>query len=72
MSEAKSANPFHYLPEDKLAIIRNDFYSKDISKTMNFEKYLRALHEEDDLIPEEMLDIIEGERTMDGKGVSHR
>ncbi len=67
MSVTKSVNPFHYLPEDKLAIIRDDFYSNDISKTMNFEEYLRFLHEVDDVIPEEVLDVIEGEKTRDGK-----
>ena len=67
MSETKSANPFHYLPEDKLAIIRDDFYSRNISKTMNFEEYLRVVYEEDDLIPEEVLDVIEGDKTRDGK-----
>ena len=65
MSETKSANPFHYLPEDKLAIIRDDFYSRDISKTMNFEEYLRVAYEEDDLIPEEVLDVIEGRKSND-------
>ncbi len=67
MPENKHANPFHNLPEDKLAIIRDDFYESDISKTKSFEQYLKDLYEEDDLIPEEVLDVIEGDKTRDGK-----
>ncbi len=65
MLENKHANPFHNLPEDKLAIIRDDFYESDISKTKSFEQYLKDLYEEDDLIPEEVLDVIEGEKSND-------
>ncbi len=32
---------------------------------MNFEEYLRAVYEEDDLIPEEVLDVIEWEKSND-------
>ncbi len=64
MSDLKHENPFHNLPEDKLAIIRDDFYESDTSKAMNFEQYLKALHE-DDVIPEEVLDVIEGEKSDD-------
>ncbi len=67
MSEIKYANPFHNLPEDKLAIIRDDFYESDISKTKSFEQYLKDLYEEDDLIPEEVLDVIEADKSNDWK-----
>ena len=67
MSETKTINPFDYLPEDKLEIIRKDFYKDKISKTKSFEQYLKDLHEEDDLIPEEVLDIIEAQNEPDGK-----
>ncbi len=66
MSETKTVNPFDHLPEDKLEIIRKDFYKDEISKTKSFEQYLKDLHE-DDLIPEEMLDIIEARNESDGK-----
>lgn len=71
MSKIKqTTNPFDYLPEEKLQIIREDFYKNDISKSMNFAQYLKALHEEDDLIPEEVLDIIESQNSDDGKTFS--
>ena len=57
MSETKTVNPFDYLPEDKLQIIRED-YENGTYKYENFNQYLKALHD-DDLIPEEVLDIIE-------------
>jgi len=71
MSNTKqTTNPFDYLPEEKLQIIRDDFYKDDISKSMNFKQYLKALHEEDDLIPEEVLDIIESQNSDEGKTFS--
>jgi len=70
MSETKTANPFDYLPEDKLKIVRDDFYKNEISKTKTFDQYLKALHEEDDLIPEEVLDIIEARKSTDWKTFS--
>jgi len=70
MSEAKTVNPFDFLPEDKLAIIRDGFYKMVISKTMNFEQYLKMLHEEDELIPEEVLDVIESRNSAEGKTFS--
>jgi len=71
MSKTKqTTNPFDYLPEEKLQIIREDFYKNDIFKSMNFAQYLKALHEEDDLIPEEVLDIIEARNSNDWKTFS--
>ena len=70
MSETKSVNPFDYLPEDKLEIIRKDFEESEISRNKTFEQYLKALHEEDDLIPEEVLDIIEAQKEPRGKTFS--
>ncbi len=62
MSETRRmhANPFHNLPEDKMAIIRGDFYENNNSKKITFEQHLESLHR-DDVIPEEVLDVIEGE-----------
>ena len=55
-----AANPFMHVPEDKLRIIREDFLKSEFAGTMDFERYLTLLHEEDDVTPEEMLDIIAG------------
>ncbi len=57
MSETKTVNPFERLPEDKLEIIRKD-YEKGKYRSESFSEHLKSLHE-DDLIPEEVLDIIE-------------
>ncbi len=65
MSETKSVNPFDYLPEDKLEIIRKDF-EKNNHRSDTFEQHLKSLHE-DDMIPEEVLDIIEARNEPDGK-----
>lgn len=65
MSETKSVNPFDYLPEDKLEIIRKD-YEKGKYRSESFEQHLKSLHK-DDLIPEEVLDIIEFRNSDDGK-----
>jgi len=56
-------NPFDHLPKDKLQIIRED-YENDTYKYENFNQYLKALHD-DDLIPEEVLAIIEFKKSGD-------
>jgi len=53
-NEKQTVNPFDYLPEDKLQIIRED-YENGTYKYENFNQYLKSLHD-DDLIPEEVLD----------------
>ena len=55
-----AVNPFMRVPEDKLRIIREDFLKSEFAGTMDFERCLTLLHEEDDVTPEEMLDIIAG------------
>lgn len=57
MSETKTVNPFDHLPEDKLEIIKKDF-EKGNYRSDTFEQHLKSLHK-DDMIPEEVLDIIE-------------
>ena len=59
-------NPFMYLPEDKLSIIREYFEKSEFAGTMDFERYLAWLHE-DDLIPEEVLDVIASYNSTDRK-----
>ena len=66
MSETREINPFKYLPEDKLSIIREYFEKSEFAGTMDFERYLAWLHE-DDLIPEEVLDVIEADNSTDRK-----
>lgn len=34
---------------------------------MDFERYLTLLHEEDDITPEEMLDVIAGRNSQSGR-----
>ena len=65
MSETKTVNPFDYLPEDKIEIIRKDFEQGNY-RSDTFEEHLKSLHE-DDMIPEEVLDIIESRNEPDGK-----
>ena len=65
MSSLKTDNPFMHVPEDKLRIIREDFLKSEFAGTMDFERYLTLLHEEDDITPEEMLDIIAGKNSRD-------
>ena len=65
MSETKTVNPFEHLPEDKLEIIKKDF-EKGNYRSDTFEEHLKSLHE-DDMIPEEVLDIIESRNEPDGK-----
>lgn len=67
MSSLKTDNPFMHVPEDKLRIIREDFLKSEFAGTMDFEKYLTLLHEEDDTTPEEMLDIIAGRNSRGGR-----
>ena len=57
MSKTKTVNPFDYLPEDKLEIIRKDF-EKGNYKSDTFDGHLKSLHE-DDMIPEELLVLVE-------------
>ncbi len=66
MSETRTVNHFDHLPEDKLEIIREDFEKDEISKSKSFEQYLKDLHE-DDLIPEEVLGIIDAQNEPAGK-----
>ena len=66
----KTTNPFMYVPEDKLSIIRDDFLKSEFVDKMDFERYLTLLHEEDDITPEEMLDIIAGRDSSRGKAFS--
>ena len=66
----KTTNPFMYVPEDKLRIIRDDFLKSEFAGKMDFERYLTLLHEEDDVTPEEMLDIIAGRDSVGGKTFS--
>ncbi len=64
----QTVNPFDYLPEDKLQIIRED-YEKGAYRSESFGEHLKSLHE-DDLIPEEALDIIEAQKSNDWKTFS--
>ena len=68
MSETKTVNPFDYLPEDKLEIIRKDFEQGNY-RSDTFEEHLKSLHG-DDMIPEEVLDIIESRNSDDWQTVS--
>ena len=68
MSETKTVNPFEHLPEDKLEIIKKDF-EKGNYRSDTFEEHLKSLHE-DDMIPEEVLDIIESRNSDDWQTVS--
>ncbi len=68
MSETKTLNPFEHLPEDKLEIIRKDFEQNNY-RSDTFEEHLKSLHE-DDMIPEEVLDIIESRNSDDWQTVS--
>ncbi len=66
-STKQKANPFHHLPENLSQIIKNDFIAAGPSDSMSFERYLKLLHEEDDLTPEEVLDIIAGRNSKAGE-----
>ena len=68
MSEIKFVNPFEGLPKEKLKIIRKDFENGNY-RSSSFKKHLRSLYE-DDLTPEEVLDIIESKNSDDWKTVS--
>lgn len=67
----KPINPYTYVPEDKLRTIRDDFLKSEFAGKMDFEQYLTLLHEEDDVTPEEMLDIIAGRDSSGGKTFSN-
>lgn len=64
---SKADNPFMRVPEDKLRVIREDFLKSEFAGAMDFERYLTLLHEEDDITPEEMLDIIAGRNSRGGR-----
>ncbi len=65
MSETKIVNPFYHLPKYKLEIIRKDF-EEGSYRSNSFEEHLKSLHA-DELIPEEVLDIIESRNSCDWK-----
>ena len=67
MSEIKFVNPFENLPKERLKIIRKDFEKGDY-RSSSLKKHLRSLYE-DDLAPEEVLDIIESKNSDDWKTV---
>ena len=66
VSSAQVSNPFTSLPEDRLGAIREYFLKSEFAGTMDFERYLALLHE-DDLSPEEVFDIIESYDSDDEK-----
>ena len=68
-STRQTANPFTHMPEDKLGIIREYFLKSEFAGRMDFGEYLVWLHE-DDLIPEEVLDIIASRNSSDKKAYS--
>ena len=57
------------LPDDKLNIIREYFLKSEFAEKMDFERYLVELHE-DDLTPEEALDVIASYSSTDKKAYS--
>lgn len=65
-STRQASNPFMCLPKDKTDAIREYFLKSKFASTMDFERYLHLLHE-DDLIPEEVLDIIASQDSTDDK-----
>ena len=68
-STRQTYNPFMSLPEDKLGIIREYFLKSEFAGRMDFRKYLVWLHE-DDLTPQEVLDIIASRNSTDKKAYS--
>ena len=70
VSTLKATNPFRYVPEDKLRITRDDFPKSEFAGKTGFGRYLTLLHE-DDVTPEEMLDIIAGRDSVGGKTFSN-
>jgi len=65
----QATNPFTHLPEDKLDIIREYFLKSEFAGRVDFGEYLAWLHQ-DDLIPEEVLDIIASRNSADKKAYS--
>ena len=61
----QAVNPFEHLPKGKSDVIREHFFRTEWSDKMSFEEYLRVLHEEDDMSPEEMLDVIKAGSSKD-------
>ena len=68
---AKADQPVHVRSRGQTAIIRDDFLKSEFAGKMDFERYLTLLHEEDDVTPEEMLDIIAGRDSSGGKTFSN-
>lgn len=67
MSGTRQAyNPFMCLPDDETDVIRGYFLKSKFAGTMDFERYLHLLHE-DDLVPQEVLDIIASHNSTDDK-----
>ena len=60
-------NSFYCLPENLSRIIKDDFVKAGLSDKMSFKHYLKLLHEEDDVTPEEVLDVIAGRNSEDGE-----
>lgn len=69
MSTTQVSNPFMRLPDDKLNIIREYFLKSEFAEKMDFARYLVELHE-DDLTPEEALDVIASYSSTDKKAYS--
>ena len=63
----QKVNPFRRLPKDLSQIIKNDFVGAELSDKMSFGQCLKLLHEEDDVTPEEVLDIIVVRKSKDGE-----
>ena len=66
-SVKQDVNPFYCLPENISQIIKDDFVKSEFSDKMNFKHYLKLLHEEDDVTPEEALAVIAGRNSEDSK-----
>lgn len=67
MSGTRQAyNPFMRLPDHETDVIRGYFLKSKFAGTMDFERYLHLLHE-DDLVPQEVLDVIASHNSTDDK-----
>lgn len=67
-STRQTTNPFTHLPEDKLDIIREYFLKSEFAGRMDLGIF--GLAHQDDLIPEEVLDIIASRNSADKKAYS--
>jgi len=65
----ETADPFMRMPEDKLGIIREHFLKSEFAGRMDFGEYSAWLHQ-DDLVPEEVLDVIASRNSADKKAYS--